>query len=108
MLHPDPLAYELSNNAHIIEDMKSAGLDYINSNLKDIEPKEQHKVATIPILKTLSKLNAVERENAYRIVDRFVKQNSSNDIIPVPTAKRQRKFHEDFLNDFCKIEGKLI
>lgn len=109
LLQPDPMAYELSNHAHIIEDMKSAGLDYINSNLKDIEPKEQHKVATIlhPVLKNLSKLRETEKDNAYRIVDRFVKQNSQNDITPAPAAKRHRKFHEDFLNDFCKIEGKF-
>lgn len=76
-----------------------------------IEPKERHKIATVlhPLLKNLPKLNETEKDDAYRIVDRLVKQanDASSDAAPMQAAKRQRKFKEDFLNDFCKIEGKL-
>lgn len=109
LLKPDTFAYEYSIHGHIIEEMKSAGLMYINSNLRDFEPKDQHKIATVshPVLKNLPKLSDAEKENAYRIVDRLVKQANPSDAVPIPAAKRQRKFNEDFLNDFCKIEGKL-
>lgn len=107
LLKPDTFAYEFSTHAHIIEDMKLAGLMYINSNLTDIEPKERHKIATIlhPLLKSLPKLSETEKDNAYRIVDRLVKLANPNDVIPTQATKRQRKFKQDYLNDFCQISG---
>lgn len=111
ILTADPLAFEMLSYAHIIEDMKISGLNYLNSHLRDFEPKEQHKISTIlhPVLKKLPKINAQEKDDAYRIVDRLVKQNNPDDVVLSPTPiVRQPRFSEDFLNDFCNVEGILF
>lgn len=111
LLSPDTLAFEILSYAHIIEDMKTAGMDYFNSHLRDFEPKEQHKVATIlhPVLKKLTKITVQEKELAYGIVDRLIKQNNPDDVAFRPTPIiRHRNFSEDYLNDFCTIEGTLL
>lgn len=84
LLKPDIYACEFSTHGHIVEEMKSAGLLYINSHLTEIEPKNQHKIATIlhPFLKPLLTLSEAEKDYAYRMVDRFVKEANPNDIVP--------------------------
>lgn len=104
LLQPDLLAYDNLTNGFLIEEMKAAGSLYMRVNLQDFEPTDMHKISTIlhPLLKDLAKLSTQERDDAYRIVDKLVKQMQPEDVVPAPRSQpQQSSFSQDFLNDFC-------
>lgn len=102
LLKADVFACEESEHGYIVENMKVDGLNYLNSNWRDFEPTDIHKVATIlhPLLKNLNRVSSDEKTRAYRVLDEIMRK-----IQPVPTAINRRRvsqnFNVGFLNEFC-------
>lgn len=93
-----------SEGQQLIENMKAAGFAYVRTNLRDFQPKDPYKIATIlhPALKNLSKMSANEKDNAYRIVDKLVKEMEP-EIIP-RLEPPQKIFKQNYLNEFCALQ----
>lgn len=83
--------------------MKVDGLHYLNANLRDFEPTDMHKVATIlhPLLKNLNRLSNDEKTRAYRLLDETMRKIRTEQT--VTNTQRRASTPQDFFRKMCML-----
>lgn len=85
-----------------VDQMRTIGRLYMQSNLRDFEPKKPHKIATIlhPVYKSLAKISRDDRASAYNLIDEMLPEE--NVIIRQPEVQRPIPRTAAFLANFLR------
>lgn len=94
---------------YIIDDMRSAGLRYFQSILRDFTPTDVHRMATVlhPILKKLRIVPSDERIEAYKFIDIKIREIQPESKPTAVTLAAASTFNVDFLNEFIATQGEF-
>lgn len=98
-------------NLHIVEEMKSLGLQYLISKDIDFKPTRTHKIATVlnPLFKRLPTIDAFQKNQVYEWIESLIQDetgesselNKSNNKSNGPAESI--KLHP-FFQSFCMLE----
>lgn len=108
LLKPDTRSYE-HPFGHVIEEMKTQGRLYIDSNA-EVHPQDVHKIAVVlhPMMKEMFTVTQDDRDAAYRLVDCLVKKMSPDEPdepVNVTKSKPEPFKSVSFLQEFCKMNN---
>lgn len=104
----DEFEFENDEDFQLIESMKNLGRKYIATNLTDIQPNEEQRIAVVlhPRMKRLRRMPEKERDDIYAVVDSLIYKPTKDAIQPTQTDNNNNKSHqsETSLDGFMDME----